>query len=109
MATLTVQAVDLDGLKPSYGVCASGGDEFVNSGKDFIHVKNGDASPHTVTVDSQQACNQGFDHDAAVAIPAGEERMIGPFSKDRFNDSEEKVQISYDAVTSMTIAAIRVS
>ena len=109
MSTLNVQKVVLAGLTPSYGAAAAGGDEFVNSGREFLHVKNGHTSPQTVTVNSQAACNQGYDHDAAVAIPASEERMIGPFPKDRFDDAGGKVQITYSGVTALTIAAVQVA
>lgn len=109
MATLTVQKVDLAGLAPTYAAAAVGGDEFVNSGKEFIHVKNGGAGAITVTVNSQALCNQGFDHDAAVSVPASGERMIGPFLKARFDDANAKVQITYSGVTSVTIAVIQVA
>jgi hypothetical protein len=109
VATLSVQKVVLAGLTPSYGAAAAGGDEFVNSGREFIHVKNAHTSPQTVTVNSQAACSQGFDHDIAVAIPASEERMIGPFPKDRFDDAGGKVQITYSGVTALTVAAVQVA
>ncbi|OGD18839.1 MAG: hypothetical protein A2Y70_00600 [Candidatus Aminicenantes bacterium RBG_13_64_14] len=98
----------LGGLTPSYAAATAGGDEFVNSGREFIHVKNGHTSPQTVTVNSQTVCNQGYDHDAPVVIPASEERMIGPFPKGRFDDANGKVQITYSGVTALTIAAVRV-
>jgi hypothetical protein len=108
MAILSVQIIPLIGLEPSYAAADVGGDEFVNSGRDFIHVKNGHTSEQTVTMNSQTACSFGFDHDAAVAIPASEERMIGPFPKNRFDDSNGKVLITYSGVTSLTIAVLRV-
>jgi len=108
MATLDVQRVILAGLTPSYDNAAVGGDEFVNSGRAFIHVKNGGGTSIDVTVDSQTSCNQGVDHDAVVPIPASEERMIGPFRQDRFNDTAGKVQIAYSGVTTVTIAVIEV-
>ena len=109
MSTLNVQKVVLAGLSPTYGEAAVGGDEFVNSGREFIHVKNGHTSPQTVTVNSQAVCSQGFDHDIPVEIPASEERMIGPFPKDRFDDAGGKVQITYSGVTALTIAAVQVA
>ena len=109
MSTLNIQKVVLAGLSPTYGEAAVGGDEFVNSGREFIHVKNGHTSPQTVTVNSQAVCSQGFDHDVAVEILASGERMIGPFPKDRFDDTGGKVQITYSGVTLLTIAAIQVA
>ena len=108
MATLAVQIATLAGLTPSYGACAAGGDEFANSGREVIHVKNAHTSPWTVTVNSQANCNQGFDHDAQVSVPNGQERIIGPFPKSRFDDVANKVQLSYSGVTALTIAVIQV-
>lgn len=108
MAELSVQVVVLGGLTPSYAAAAAGGDQFANSGREMIHLKNGAGVSQTVTTDSQEPCDQGFDHDNAVAIPAGEERMIGPFPKSRFDDASGKVQLTYSAVASLTIAVIKV-
>ena len=109
MSTLNIQKVVLGGLSPTYAAASAGGNEFENSGREFIHVKNGHTSPQTVTVNSQVVCNQGFDHDVAVAIPASEERMIGPFPQSRFNDAGGKVQVTYSGVTALTIAAVQVA
>lgn len=108
MATLTVQKAVGTGLTPSYSAAAGGGDQFANSGKAMLHAKNGSGGSITITVNSQVNCSQGFDHDFAVAIPAGEERMIGPFPKSRFDDANGNVQITYSAVTSLTVAVIEV-
>jgi hypothetical protein len=107
MATLTVQDIVLAGLEATYDACTGGGDEFVNTGREFIHFINGDAADKTITIDSQNACNQGSDHDVPVVCTANEERLIGPFPGGRFNDANNKVQITYSAVTSCTIAIIR--
>lgn len=113
MATLTVQAIDEDGLNATYSAAASGGDDFANSpsGRIFLHVKNGDASSHTVTVAAQDntltipGIGSVTKADASVAIPAGEERFLGPFPYGAFGSAPA---ITYDAVTSVTIAAIKV-
>jgi len=108
MATLSNQIVTLAAITPSYAACAAGGDEFVNSGRDFIHIKNGHTSPQTVIMNSQAACDQGFDHDVSIAVTNAQERMIGPFPKGRFDDAGGKVQLTYSGVTALTIAIIRV-
>jgi hypothetical protein len=108
MAQLTPQVIALAGITPTLVAAAAGGDEFVNSGRDFIHIKNGDASSMNVTINSQSPCSQGSDHDVVVAVPASTgEKFIGPFPKDRFNDASGKVQITYSAVTSVTIGIVR--
>lgn len=112
MATLTVQTIDEDGLDATYSAASAGGDDFPNTpaGRIFLHAKNGDASSHTVTVaaldssisiDGLGALTKS---DASVAIPAGEERFLGPFPYGAFGSSPA---ITYDAVTSVTIAAIK--
>lgn len=106
MALLNVQKASLTGLAPAFVAASAGGDSFVNDGKTVLHVKNGGASEITVTINSQQPCNYGFDHDVVVAVPAGGERIIGPFRQDRFNDANGQVAVTYSAVTSVTVAAI---
>jgi len=108
MATLSVQIAVLAGLTPAYSACAAGGDEFANSGREVIHVKNGHTAPWTVTANSQAICSQGYDHDAAVVVTNAQERIIGPFPKARFDDANAKVQLTYSGVTALTIAVIRV-
>jgi len=110
MATLTVQTIPLDnvGALITFSAAAGGGDDFVNpkSGKGYLRCKNADASATTVTVNSQKNCDQGFDHDIALVVPAGETREIGPLSPDRFDDTTRKVLLTYSSVTSLTIAVV---
>jgi len=111
MADLVVKKVVLTGLNPddpAYVACAAGGDACPNSGYTFLHVKNAHTSAWVVTVNSIAKCSQGYDHDAVVSVPASEERMIGPFDRGRFNDANQKLEITYDGVTALTIAAIEV-
>jgi len=111
MAELTVKKVTLAGLDPNdppYSSCSEDGDTVINSGYIFLHVKNEHTEDWVVTVNSITPCNQGYDHDAVVSVPAGEERMIGPFERGRFNDASGKLTITYSGVTNLKIAAIEV-
>lgn len=108
MAVLTVQRTALTGLAPVFSGAAVGGDSFVNSGRAYLHVKNGSAAAITVTVNSQTACNYGFDHDAVVNVAAGAETIIGPFAQSRFSDASGLVQVTYSAVTTVTVAVVEV-
>lgn len=108
MSLRTPQVIVLAGIIPTLVAAEAGGDEFVNSGRDFLHIKNGGGTAIDVTINSQVNCNQGIDHDAVVSIPATTgEKFIGPFPKDRFNDAAGKVQITYSGVTSVTISIVR--
>lgn len=107
MAVITPQVIVAAGIVRSHESCASGGDEFVNSGRHYISVINAHGSdPRTITVNSQVNCNQGVDHDIEVVITAAQdEKIFGPFPKDRFNDADGKVQITYsDSAADLTVA-----
>lgn len=108
MAEITVQQVSLTGLSATFTAAASGGDEFSNSGKCVVFVKNGDSAAATVTVSSVDDCNQGFTHDAAVSVPAGSEIFIGPFNRARFNASDGNVDMDYSSIDDLTVAVVEV-
>lgn len=107
MAQLTVQETTLDGVTVTYAAAGASGDTFSNDGDTRLRVKNGSASAVTVTISSLQQCNQGFTHDVTVSVAAGAEEEIGPFAPVRFNDGQGNVSVSYSAVTSVTVAAVR--
>ena len=109
MATLSVQSPTTSGIALSFGSAASGGDQFLNDGKSILLVKNGDSSAKTVTVAGQRTCNQGSTHNAAVSVAAGAQEAIGPFNPAFFNDPNGYVQVTYSAVTSVTVAVVKVS
>ncbi len=116
MADLTIQDVVEGGLAASYVAASAGGDAVLNlAGDVFLHVKNGDVSSHTVTITAQDTSEvvPGFGAmskaNVQVSVPAGGDRFIGPFPRAAFNDSLGKVQITYDAVTNVTIAALRLT
>lgn len=108
MAELPIQKISQAGLNPVFSNASVGGDTFNNaSGKVVLHVDNQGASSITVTIDSVKPCDQGFDHDIDVTIPAGETRIIGPFSYDRFSDKATGLaKVNYSDVTSVKVAAI---
>ncbi|MCK5642198.1 MAG: hypothetical protein KAJ19_15440 [Gammaproteobacteria bacterium] len=114
MATLAVQVAEVKtGVVPTYNAVAGGGDEFVNNGRISIHVRNAHgADPRTITINSQTGCNQeSSDHDIAVVITAAnDEKVIGPFPKARFDDANDKVQLTYsDAGADLTIALMQIN
>lgn len=109
MAELTVQTVTRasDGLEPTYAAASGGGDTVQVVTNLFLHIKNGDASSHTVTVVTPGTVAGLAIADLTATIPAGEERMIGPIDQN-FRASNGLASITYDAATLVTIAAIRV-
>lgn len=103
MALLAVQDITRAGILPAFVAAATPGNWFPNTGRTFVMVRNGSASPITVTLDSVRVCDQGFDHNEIVTIPATSDRMIGPFPPDRFNNMEGRATINYSAVTTVTV------
>ena len=115
MAVLTLLKTSEAGLDTTtLPSAAAGGDSFANSPENRIclFVKNTDASAHTVTVTAQNTPTKkpGFGTvtkaDSVVAVPASEERLIGPFPADAFNDVNGSVQITYSAETGMQVAPV---
>lgn len=108
MATLTVQDLTYSGITPTYVAADSGGDEFARGRYTFVIVSNGDSTDHDVTIASQFLDRAGaVAEDVTVTVTAGEDRIIGPFS-DTFGDEDGMVQLTYDAVTDVTIGAFKV-
>jgi len=61
------------------------GHMFANTGKEFIRVTNSALTSRDLTVITQQQID-GLDvADLVVSIPAGESRLVGPFSPGTFN------------------------
>lgn len=108
MAQLTVADAGVNGAVITYVAAAGGGDKFANpDGATSLRVKNGSGVSINVTVNSQQQCSHGFDHDVIVAVAAGAEKVIGPFAKGRFNDVDGNVNVTYSAVTTVTVVPVR--
>lgn len=107
MADLAVQKVSKKGVSPVFAPAGAAGDTFSNDGKTFLIVKNANATlDGTATINSLTKCNQGFDHDVIVSVPASGEKWIGPFEPSRFNNSAGKVSATYESETDLTVAAV---
>ena len=111
MATLTAQSIVQTGLEATYASAAGGGDEFANNDgkKKIIHIKNGDASDMTLTIVTQNSVGGLAVADQTVVVTGTEERFVGPFNTGYFNDGDGNVQLTYSAVTSVTIAILDIS
>jgi hypothetical protein len=108
VAVLSVQKVIQAGLAPAYVAADAAGDEFINGGRTFVHVKNGSAAPVNATITNVKPCNYGFAHDLVIAVPAAGDRLIGPFEPGRFNNTSARAKVTCSAVTSVTVAALEV-
>jgi hypothetical protein len=113
MAALTVQNLARSGLEFTTVSAAAGGDTFANEGRTFLHIANASGADITVTFAAQvtSTTKPGFGtltaSNQAVTVTAGENRLIGFFEPAIFNNSSGAVAVSYSAVNSVTVAAIR--
>ena len=109
MAQLAIQQVAETGLAPTFAAAAGGGDTVPTDAgpgkRRFLVVKNGGAGAITATIDSIQACSQGFDHNGGGSVPAGGERWYGPLTTERYGGL---AAVTYSGVTSVTVAAVEV-
>jgi len=115
MADLTIQNVVEAGLTETLAAATAGGDAIINTGADTIlHVKNAGAGAVAVTITAQRTSKTvgGFGAmtkaNIVVTVAAGAESFIGPFPVSAFDDSTGRVQITYDQVLTVTVAALRV-
>lgn len=100
--------VVIGGLEPTY-TAAAASQTFRAGDNRLLHVINADASPTTLTIETPRTDADGNAiADRAVVIPAGEERMIGPFPPHIYAaGSTDQVTISWSSVTAITFAVIR--
>jgi hypothetical protein len=107
MAILNVQKIVPGGLNPALVPAAVGGDSFPLSGHEEVRVHNGSLAEVTVTIAAQKACPWGIAHaahDISVAVPAGQDRIIGPFLPvERYADANGRAQIAYSAAADVTV------
>ena len=118
MAALSVNVLSIAGVAPTYVAAAVGGDTANGPNNDerlFIHVKNGGGSAVTVTINPVAPTQAKVAGAGVLSVPAISvsvpattgDRMIGPIPQ-AYYDASSNVNISYSAVTSVTVAAIRV-
>lgn len=107
MAELEIYESALGGDEIPFVAADPAGDT-VDHFKDLaVFVRNGGAATRTVTFAATKPCNQGVLHHLVVAIPAGEERFVGPFP-DWFINDQGFVSWTYDDAADVTLAPIRV-
>ncbi len=107
LTALTLARTGIDSVPTT--AAAAGGDEADNPAGDIAFlVKNGSGAPITVTLNVRAA---GPDNavvtNPTVAVPAAGTRMIGPFPAAIYNDASGRAKITYSAVTSLTVLAVR--
>ncbi len=103
MATLTVTAIDRTGIQVSLAAADVGGDEFANTGREFLVIDNASGVPVTVTAVTQKTIDGEAVADKSISVDAGQREYFGPFPTGTYNDGNDRVQITYSAVASVTV------
>ena len=112
MATLRAYKIIEEGLEGVTVNATSGGDEFVNSGIEFLKFVNTDADTYTVAIAAQtpELRHHNFGKltksNISKTVAQNQTVYIGPFKQNAFNDSNNKVQITYSGTgccTNMTV------
>jgi hypothetical protein len=102
MATITPLKITEESVSGVTAACDTDGDEFVNTGIEFIRINNGHASAtYTVTIVAQTTIYQFPRHgkltksNTVKTLTAGTSALIGPFKTTVWNDANQKVQLTY--------------
>ncbi|MEU3600883.1 hypothetical protein ABZ714_19490 [Streptomyces sp. NPDC006798] len=108
MANLNLTVIPVDGgladLAAAAVAAAAGGDTAPVGPGRFLFVKNGGASPVTVTLATPGRVS-GLDiENPATVVAAGKEALL-PLSR-LFSGTNGRAAITYDAVTSVTVGAL---
>ena len=81
---------------------ATGGDEFVNNGVEFLHIQNNHASgTYTVRATAQTTSIRNSTYGIVTkdhvdkSVGPGASIFMGPFKQGAFNDANGKVQLTY--------------
>ncbi|MFE2106639.1 hypothetical protein ACFXAF_12340 [Kitasatospora sp. NPDC059463] len=107
MAALTLTVVPIAGgasQTDNLVAASAGGDTAPTGPGRFLVVKNADASSHTVTVSTPGTVNGLAVADATVTVPAGKTSQI-PLAGVFAGPTARRANITYDAVTSLTVGA----
>lgn len=104
-----VQVMDREGLAVTFEpVHADLQHAFLNTGREYLHLKNIDDAAHTVTLKIAQTVDGQAFTSPTVSIPdTTGDLVIGPFPKGIYNQTDGKVYIDFDDGTDVTLAVVQ--
>jgi len=109
--TLTPQVTlrSSNGLTPTYSAAdQANGQQFQNTGRELLHVKNTNGATRTLTVDTPGSVDGQAIANPTFVIPATTgDKFIGPFPPAVYNQSDGNVYLDWSADTNVTIAVLR--
>lgn len=106
--TRAVTTVTRAGLDTVGAAADATGDEWPNTGQEYIEIKNGGGAGITVTPNIQATLDGQAAVNPSVAIAAGQTKIIGPFPTAIYNNTATgRAKVTYSAVTSVTIVCFK--
>lgn len=108
MAALDYQQATVTGTTLTMAAAGASGDTIPVSGNGCLIVHNGDAAPKTVTVVVPGSQYGQARPDITKVIAAGGYAVFGPFPSDLGDPTDRLVDVTYSAVTSVTVGAISI-
>jgi hypothetical protein len=97
------------GLSAAYSPAAAEGHAVENNGRVILHVCNDSEEDITVTILSGYVRAGLKLADRVVEVGAGEEKFIGPFATDIYNQTDGgagQIYVDYSAVEGVEVAAL---
>lgn len=79
--------------------------EFTNDGDTALLIKNASGATLNFTVHSV-VCSHGRTGNVVGTIPTGQDRKLGPYDKELFNQVNGKVNVDIDQTTNVLLAAV---
>lgn len=108
---VTVQTVAVGGLVLADEAANVDGERFINTGKEFLLVRNAAGAPVNVTLVTGKTVDGLAVADRVVAVANGTTALIGPLSTDLYNQpgptDAGKVHVDFSSVTNIFVAAVR--
>lgn len=106
MASLNLQNPTQAGIAQSEAAAAAGGDSFPLADGILLRVRlAASGASRTVTIVGQNPCNFGVTHSNAVVCPDNATTIIFIPGTNQFRDANNRVQLTYSAVTNMFVSA----
>lgn len=108
MALIATQQMTAAGAAITYSAVSASDTGDISNGRTFLYVKNGGASSDTVTITTPGTVGPGLAiADLTVAVPNGQDRMIGPLDPALFG-TLGIATVGHSYTTSVTCAFVSV-
>lgn len=107
MAALTVHPLSRAGVDVLPVATDSDGDQFGNTGQEFIVLRNESGAAWTVTITTHGSVDGLAIPDREVTVDAGAERLVGPFPPAVYNDADGLVELAHDNTSNTFLQVFR--